>query len=90
MCQYSRRKLGDLDIFKKTLYCRIFRRQKQILGYFTNFRRRGNPGNHTFFIVSSNRNVSDSINLSDAAFRSIGVTSNMSLSFLISKLFIFF
>ena len=39
-----RRKLEGLDIFKKTLGdSRIFRRQKQILGYFRNFRRRDNP-----------------------------------------------
>ena len=44
LIEIFRRKLGGLDIFKKTLGdSRIFRRQKQILGYFRNFRRRDNP-----------------------------------------------
>ena len=43
------RKLGDLDIFKKHLgNSRIFRRQKQILGYFRNFRRCGNPEQQSY------------------------------------------
>ena len=38
-----KRKLGDLDIFKKTFGdSRVFRRHKQILGYFRNFRIRDN------------------------------------------------
>ena len=40
----SRRKLGDLDFFKKILGdSRVFSRQRQILGYFRNFRRCDNP-----------------------------------------------